>query len=207
MKASSLHKTIHKATSDVSNAISSLRDEIMALREEREWLETGPLPKSEFIERICSSIDLASESFDSQPPIASALHADRNGNHELSYLFRINGTTNGYATGNVAHGDINANIGPMLCFFFGDQIKEKLLTTVEKMDYQEGPPDAERAALIANIDMRIHDLEVEEESIIETAESVGIEIMRRPDCNPAIVLGLEVIEKDAQAPVIEHANE
>lgn len=51
-----------------------------------------------------------------------------------------------------------------------------------------GPSRAERAARVAEIERRLHDIEVAEEALIVAADDAGTPIPRRDDCDIAIVL-------------------
>lgn len=53
-----------------------------------------------------------------------------------------------------------------------------------------GLPAAERAARVAELESKILRLEREEEAAIRDAEVAGVVIERRPDADPAAVLGL-----------------
>lgn len=187
-KLTTLRKSVEKSANETRSHVERLRTEIRSLQEERDWLETGPLPKQEAIDLVIAYIDDQAGQFDVQALLGGAVYAGREINQELARLFQSEARLQGYSA--------NAPLGPMLCHFFPEQIKERLTADIQAMNYQEGPPAAERAALIADLDRRIHVLEVEEEAVIEVAEEAGIEILRRPDCNPAIVLQLEVIEEE-----------
>ena len=53
-----------------------------------------------------------------------------------------------------------------------------------------GLPAAERAARVAELDARIRKLEHDEEAAIRDLEQAGFAVERRPDADPAAVLGL-----------------
>ena len=192
-----LQKSIQKTTTDFRSHVDSLRGEIAALQEECSWLETGPLPPMEVIDLIHAHIDGLADQFDIQGKLGGATFAGRNLRDELKPLFAVSGNiSNARSTGGVVTGFADTNAGPTLAHFFGDQLKATLAKDVESMDYQAGPPAAERADLIADLDTRIYDLETQEESLIEAAESSGIEILRQPNCNAAIVLDFRIIEEE-----------
>lgn len=56
-------------------------------------------------------------------------------------------------------------------------------------DHKRGPGTEERRRRIAELTAELHELEVEEERLIEAAESRGHQIHRRPEASPAIILG------------------
>ena len=55
---------------------------------------------------------------------------------------------------------------------------------------------AERRERVAALDSEIHELEIQEEALVSEAEEVGLEIDRRVDADPRIVLE---IHDDAEA--------
>ena len=75
-------------------------------------------------------------------------------------------------------------------FMHGDQIKARLMAAV-KPRLTDGMDAGERARQIAEIDTKILAAERDEEQTIQQAESEGLEITRRADADPRIVLGLE----------------
>lgn len=81
----------------------------------------------------------------------------------------------------------------MLCRLFPDQIEAVILEELDRTyadGEPEGPPRAERPAIVEEIDARIFALEVREEQAIRRAAAAGIVIERRPDADPSAVLGL-----------------
>ena len=198
---STVQKSIAKATGDIRGHVDQLRVEILALREERDWLKSGPLPPMEVVDLINSYVDDQADQFDIQAKIGGATLAGRDLRESLSALFATGGQlTNGYATNGIATGFVDSDIGPLLCHFFSDTIKATLAADIEGMDYQAGPPQAERRDLIETLTAKIYDLEVQEETLIEAAEESGITILRRIDCSAAIVLSFEVVETEALDP-------
>ena len=74
----------------------------------------------------------------------------------------------------------------------------------------EGQPagvgQAERVKGLAELDARIFDLEVREEEMIVEAEEAGFDVERRPDADPSVVLGIEVLgESEDPSPILNDA--
>jgi len=151
--------------------LEQIRAEIGELKRQREEVINTSLPKAEALERLVEFVDSEADSFGAE------------------YRF-----LNAAATPDAAPQDIGAfeigrgDTGPLLCWLFGETIKERLSELVEQTKYNEGIPAAEREAAAAEIDRRLLALETEEEEIITSAETAGMDIPRRGDCDPRIVL-------------------
>jgi hypothetical protein len=72
-------------------------------------------------------------------------------------------------------------------------VEEALVAAVRRF-YKDnqlvGMSPADRDARLAALDQQILSLEREEEQTIAEAEALGLNIPRRLDCDPAIILGL-----------------
>ncbi len=73
----------------------------------------------------------------------------------------------------------------------GDTLRERLAAELGRLDYQPGPPAAERLALLESLEQQLRELELREEALIVQAEESGLSIDRREGCSPEIVLGYQ----------------
>lgn len=74
----------------------------------------------------------------------------------------------------------------MLCYFFGDRIKERLCAHAKSAE--SGPTVAEVEERRTDLTAELRALEIEEERLIRQLEADGLEVLRRPDASPDIVL-------------------
>ena len=74
-----------------------------------------------------------------------------------------------------------------------EAIEEMLTKKIDEHLNEHAPrlPSAERPARLEQIQRDIRELELEEEAVIRAAEDDGIEILRRADADPLVVLGLD----------------
>ncbi|MDN3518315.1 hypothetical protein QWY84_11890 [Aquisalimonas lutea] len=163
-------------SNDPRQAVQSVREQIQTTRRERERLAEAPLTKDEVAERVDSwlteqasraRIDLLASDF--------AAPGRREGNP-----FRLP----------VRRGDQSSvDVGPLMASLFRDQVREAIL--------QELPEDdgavamAERPGKLAELEKKIRELERHEENLIVEAEAAGVEIQRRPDASPDVILNVE----------------
>lgn len=76
----------------------------------------------------------------------------------------------------------------LLAWLHGDELKAKLLDSALPFAAADGLTADQRAERIRDLEAEQHALEIAEEQIISGLESRGVEVFRRPDCDPAIVL-------------------
>ena len=74
-----------------------------------------------------------------------------------------------------------------------DGLRAFLLQRLESVlvDMPEGIATPEREAQLEKMDAELFKLEVEEESVISEFEAVGLDVHRRGDASPAIILAIE----------------
>lgn len=156
--------------------VEKIRGAINALQEEVVWIETAPPPKADLIDKLNRWVDqLAGESDSVRHLLAS----------DKSDLFKVATKTDygGYGR--------SVELAPLLCELFADSIKNTLGKKIEQLDYEAGPPLAERPRLLEQNTMQIKQLELAEESLIVEAEKVGVPIPRRADLSPEIFLEVD----------------
>lgn len=173
------------ATAAIRAHVAEVREQIAAISEEIVFYESAPLPKSEIVERAAAAVDREAAKFIAFAQVGDLVHRG-----EVAGLLELTGQTQVIAPGSPIAG-INVKISPLLAWLFGSAIKDRLTAAIEQgeIDFAEGPPSAEKPELIRSARARLHALGVEEEGLIEQAEAVSIEIARRPDVDPAVVLG------------------
>lgn len=155
--------------------LGKLRRQIAKLKDERAIIIESRLPKEEALARLLQFVDAEADSFDGYGRFinAASTHDADPGSIEGFELWQ---------------GARAPDAGPILCWLLRDTIKEKLAETIRASDYPEGIPSNQRAVAIADIERQLFQLEREEEALICEAEEAGIEIERREDCDPRIVL-------------------
>lgn len=170
--------------------IQKLREQILQAKEELEWLEQAPLSREEFkgqvltwFEHISASAAEANNRFLAlRFPDQSISHVDP---LKIEYPVALP------VKGNVVSSVMKFSITPQLFWLLGDTIKESLLAKVEAMDYVPGLPRAERVKRREQLSSQLHTLEVKEEELICEAELAKLQIFRRADADPAVVLAYD----------------
>lgn len=158
---------------DIRAEIDALRSEIEALKLQRDEIDEAWLPIGDAIGRVGALVDSLGAQFDEANvpyKFASILRADTSVSNTT--LFEAD----------------QRELGQLLCFLFGDAIKAKLGEVIQSMNYEPGTPLAERAKARQKLEAQLFDLEVREEQLIVQAEADGLDVLRHPDINPAIVL-------------------
>ncbi len=179
MKIAEAQQAIQDAAKSIQSSILARREDIEELEAERDELESGYLPLGDVTQRIAAMINHEAGKFDAEYLLGNQI---RNARRFLdSSLLIANVDT-------LVQFEHKVNLGPLLAFLFGDEIKQRLAAYVETLDLPTGPTAEERPALIKKLDQEILQLEIEEERLICEAESAGIQIARHPDAEPAVVL-------------------
>jgi len=76
----------------------------------------------------------------------------------------------------------------LLAWLHGDELKAKLLASALPFAAESGMAADQRSERIRELEADLHRLEVDEERIVTGLEDRGIEVFRRPDADPAIIL-------------------
>ncbi|GAA0595526.1 hypothetical protein [Caenispirillum bisanense] len=162
-------KSIANAVQAVTSEIEDVRAQIRTLTETIEGLESA-LPSIEEAEAKLSRIidDLAGKF---GPDLYAVTAAEA-----TSAQFQIN-----------VEG--NYRFGPLMAWLFGDALKEAYGRVIRER-LGAGIPEAERQKRLAAARAKRLQLEIREEAIIAEAEAAGLDILRRGDADPAVVLGM-----------------
>jgi len=153
---------------EINKEINIIRSKITDLKDEIEWVEGSCPPKKEVYEQFSKIIDVQTEEFSFNPKMLD--------------IFHVHGTSQPY-------NGTKANMGPLLCGLFGEQIKESIKYKIDALDYEEGPATAEKADLVKELNSNVLKLEQRQEELIVMADSVGVQINRSNGFDPAVVLG------------------
>lgn len=155
--------------------IDLIRAEIAALREESAWTLDARLPREEAAARIPGVVHNLAARFDS-----AILGANLAGLRDPTDLIGR------WLT--LRH---DVEFGPLLAWLFQDQLAQRLGEVLAQADYIPGPPLEERPRRLAELAAQLRELEIEEERLVEAAESAGLEVFRRRDVDWGIVLGYD----------------
>lgn len=170
--------------SGIESELSDLRGRIADAQDRLAELDEAPVPRSEYLERIGGWIDGKARTFaESAEYQVSALRgpAPRFDDVLLGSM-----PVRGSGGPDVAVADA----APLLCWLMGDEIKAKLAETINAAGFEAGPPSADRPKLRRDLEAELRKLELAEERMIEEASEAGIDIPRRHDADPAVILAL-----------------
>jgi hypothetical protein len=169
----------------IEGRLEQIRARIAELQARLELVNEGAVPTGEYIARVNEWVDgKAAEFAQSVGYSLSALRLPEGRGVDVG-IGRL-GVRGGGAGEDIAVADA----APLLCFLFGDVLKERLGDVIAKSPYQEGPPLAQRAELRRELQAELDRLEIDEETLIVEGEQVGLALPRRVDCRPEIILAL-----------------
>ena len=171
----------------IESEITDLRERISATQGEIEALREAPVPKVEYVQRVSDWIDTQAAAFAvnaefSVSPLREPFpRADHVGFGQL----RVRGSD---------HGDsvAEADAAGLLCWLMGDAIKAKLSEAIAAAELPEGAPAADRPRLRRDLAAQLDRMEINEERLVVEAQAAGIEVQRRSDVRPEIVLSLSL---------------
>jgi hypothetical protein len=167
--------------------VEASREQIEGLHAEKERILSGMIPKDDAIARALTWLDAQAERFEGKHHIFGVFGYPDAHDHECG-LMRVLANI-----GVPDEGGPHADVGPLLAWLFKDLIAQRLREAIASANYTPGPPMAERAPLLKALDRKLWDVELEEEHLIEQAEGQGIEIARRPDARPEVILALPAV--------------
>lgn len=76
----------------------------------------------------------------------------------------------------------------LVAWLHGDELKAKLLASALPFATESGMTADQRSERIRELEAEQHALEIAEEQIVSGLESRGVEVFRRPDADPSIIL-------------------
>ena len=166
------------AIQETSERLAKLQAKIVQFQEKRAKIERASVPRDEALTKI--ELTISHNASLVPPAYGDLLCPDAN-------AAALDLAPNGY-------------VAAALCSLFPNLIREKLIAEVDRRleERPSGLPTAERPAALAEIDAAIRKFGVEEEQIITEAEAAGIELDRRGDADPRIVLS--VVEETSSEP-------
>jgi outer membrane murein-binding lipoprotein Lpp len=157
--------------------IQALRGQIKTLQFERTALENQRLSRSEVGDKVRGTV----QRWETEAAEQNRLH--------LLWLAHDHGGVNLLTapTTDTGAAGVYAKLGPAAVLLLGAEVvAERLLAGIDEVP--EGVDTDERLTRIAEIGAELDRLEAEEEALICAAEAEGIEVLRRPDARPEIVL-------------------
>lgn len=180
---------IGQLTKGFINKLDSIRTEIASVREELVWLDTSPLPLPEAETRIVTWVDAQARKMGDRLSLGSAIRSEGNlGDAELLTV-HARGRADIYSERD-ALVNASADLAPIICWLFPAAVKERLRAELSGLDYEPGPPAEERPSMKARLQDELHRLELIEESLVLELEAAGVEVFRREDADPAVILEL-----------------
>jgi hypothetical protein len=159
--------------------IEALRGQIRTLQAERTELQQQRWSRGEVAGKVRQMV----QQWDADAASKNALHLRwmARGDHGFKLL-----TANTVDTGSEG---IYATLGPAAVHLLGaDLVTARLLAGIQHVP--EGLDTAERLARIAAIGAELDRLEGDEERAVCAAEADGVDVLRRADARPEIVLAL-----------------
>lgn len=159
-----------KNTRPTAASVDDIRAALGAKKTEREGIAEAPPSRAELGECLDRAIDAAGERAER---IMSSRVQSSDYHTESLLTARVEGD--------------RVNLLPTMIAVLGvDAVRQGLSRFVERAE--DGPSPAERAERLAAIDAELLDLEMAEERAVRVLETEGVEIIRRGDANPAVVL-------------------
>lgn len=155
---------------DLVGTVGGIRKRIEELQAEREHLDSAPVTEAEALQRVDDVVERLGARA-REKLTGGSFFTPRGG--QLDGLFYLTTSPE----------EVTALFAP-------DTMRAALRAyVVERAEGLDTLPLADRAKRLAEIDAAIFAAEIEEEGVIETSEDMGLPIARRPDANPAVVLG------------------
>lgn len=172
-----------------------IRIQIQNVGDEIAWLASAPVPKEELKVRATEACRALAATFleDGNPMRRLALPKP----DSLLSLLKINAST--FHRGEVVS-TTAVEVGPIIAWCLGDILTQRMHAEIDSLDYQAGPPMADRPARLAKLKADLRRLEGQEEALICKAEAEGISIQRRSDADPAVVLNYDPDGEMAEGP-------
>lgn len=169
-KAQTARQAVTTRREDLAGTVEAIRKRLAGLQSEREHIDEAPVTEAEALERVDRLIDM----------LAARAREKLTGGQ---FFTPRRGPIDGLFS-------VTTSPEEVAVLFSPDSMRAALHAYVaERADGLDTLPIAGRAKRLAEIDAAILAAETEEEGVIETSEDMGLPIARRPDANPAVVLG------------------
>lgn len=173
---------------DYLKEVEKLRGEIVAAREELDWLGDAQIPVEELKARATEQVRALSAKFEAKRRLGALAYPNA-GAAEVSEMLRLSTRTIINGDGGARLGVINIDDhGPLFAWLMCDVLIARMHAEIDQLGYVAGPPVAERPARRRALREELRKLEISEEKLIVAAEEAGMFIPRRVDADPAVVL-------------------
>jgi hypothetical protein len=189
MDAAKIKQTLEKSRNQALQQLDALRAEISAINDELHWLDNAPLPLEDALAAIDRFVKTHTNDSSRAKPFFYQRPLADPGAFEVG--FQLDRDTSFTEGGQVWGGGI-VDLAGMLIPLLGASTAQRMLHDMSKREaehIESGPPLTERPELKTALQQRKYALEVEEESLICSAEELGMDgFYRRADVNPEVVL-------------------
>jgi len=176
---------VRTAGVELRNQIGEIQQVIQDTQDEIDWLSNSPLPAAEIKARVTADIAERGARFFAEQQKGQVIYSGA-----VDELLTFQAHSDPFAEGvTIANTPIKA--APVLCWLFPDQLAARIGESLDncELSFASGPPSGERPHLIEAATARLLILENQEEDLITEGEGIGLEIARREDANPAVILG------------------
>lgn len=165
---------------DVAALVELEREKIAGLQAERREIEAAPVPRAEAAANVCEFIALRSAQFDTSLTLSSLITSGARP-ERLDMIVQTMAVS------------IDSIMQGLLCRTIPEAIETMLMQAVDAhfVEHPSGLSKSERPARLAELDAAILKHGQREETLIRQAETAGLEIVRRADADPLVVLGLD----------------
>lgn len=183
---------------NIQQEVEKLRAEIERTHDEIAWLNDAPITPAELKSRATEGCQAMAARFEAQRHLG-VLANPGGGPRDVADMFTASSSVAFVGELDVKPVNIDG-IGPMLAWAMGGSLVQRLHAEIDRLEYRPGPPMAERPARLAALRAELRTLEVREEALICEAEESGVIIPRRPDADPAVILGYDPSGEMSQGP-------
>ncbi|MEC4747419.1 hypothetical protein [Methylomicrobium sp. Wu6] len=198
MDAKKIKDTLEKSRNQALKQLHDLRDELNGIDDEIHWIDHAPLPLDDALAAIDRFITLHADG--SSRAKAFFYQTPLQGLGPFDATVQIDCESTVIENGRIFGGAGAAHLAGVLIPLIGSSTVQRLLHDMARREaehIESGPPLAERQELKASLQQRKYALEVEEETLICSAEALGMDgFYRRSDVNPEVVLMMEVSDAD-----------
>jgi hypothetical protein len=162
------------AVARLHEADRQLREQIDREERDKQRLIAQPAPREEVFRTLELQVDAHGAGY--RHPYARQLVTDASG----AVLVGMDGTVEGVRSPSLGELPARPLSFAALCALCPEAVKQGLRAMVASVNYEAGPPMAERAALIEKINARIGDVAREHEELVDEARTVGIHLEHLP---------------------------